>query len=256
MQTGAAPPDDLRPAEEVTLAGSAGPMRVHLHRPGGTPRGTAIIAHGRNGAADAPHMVPLIAAAVARGLTVIAPDLCHSAHNLSAGTAETFTMADHYADLATVADYAVDAAPGGAARILVGHSMGGYAVVRLAADGHRWGPTGVVAVSPVISGAALIAAREAQGPEAVAMLRRELPRALDEWPAHDALAVAGAVRAPSAVIVGVDDTVTPPAHAAALAAALGRCVWHDVVMGEHHCPLGPGYAASTGTAFDRILEAG
>ena len=46
----------LTSTETVVLTGRAGPMRVHVHRPRDGHAGWAIIAHGRNGAADAPHM--------------------------------------------------------------------------------------------------------------------------------------------------------------------------------------------------------
>ncbi|RAI03183.1 hypothetical protein DLJ53_01260 [Acuticoccus sediminis] len=246
-----------RPAEVVPLDGSAGPMWVHVYRPSETHVGCAVIAHGRNGAAGAPHMTPMIGAALKRGFTVVAPDLCCSAHNASAGDAGDFTMAAHHADLCRVVDFVAAEEPGepGQARVLVGHSMGAYAAVRIAAEGHRWEPTGVVAVSPVISGAALIAARKAQGGDALAALSRELPGALDEWRTHDVIPGAGNVRIPAAVVVGADDTVTPPADAAKLANALPRCVWRDVLPGEHHCPVGPDYMRSMGTAFDRLLAA-
>ncbi|ORE93368.1 hypothetical protein ATO13_11861 [Stappia sp. 22II-S9-Z10] len=255
MSDGPAVP--LASTTTVMLEGSAGPMRVHVHRLSEGHKGWAIVTHGRNGAADAPHMTPIITAALMRGLGVVAPDLCASAHNLSAGAAADFTMGGHLADLCAVAAWAAGelAAEPAGPRILVGHSMGAYASLRLAAEGGPFAATGVVAVSPVVSGAALIAAREAEGPHVVAHLREELPGAFDEWPQHDILPLAGGITMPVAVIVGEIDTVTPPRDAARLAAAVPNCVWHSVLAEEHHCPLGAAYGLSLGEAFDRLISA-
>ncbi|MBJ3777613.1 alpha/beta hydrolase [Acuticoccus mangrovi] len=235
----------------VVLAGSAGPMTVHVRRPAGTARGTLILAHGRNGAAAAPHLVPILAAATERGLVTVAPDLCHSANNDSAGAACDFTMAAHLADVATVVEWAEAAEPA-CPRLLAGHSMGAYAALRLAAR-HPAHLRGVLAVAPVISGTALFAARQAMGPDALPALFQEVAAAHDEWPRHDLAAVAPLVDVPVAIIVGADDAVTPPAHAHRLAGWLGTRAHVDVIPGEPHSPLGPAYVASVGHALDRLL---
>lgn len=241
--------------ETLMLAGSAGDMIVRLFRPRDEVLGSAIVAHGRNGTADAPHMAPIIAACLARSLAVIAPNLCHSSANASAGAAATFTMGAHLSDLrqvlrwATVPERRRRAEP----LLLVGHSMGAYASLRIAADAGPGEISGVLAVSPVISGRALISARSAMGADAVAALRAELPGAFEEWPEHDIEAVVADIASAAAVIVGADDTITPPSDAARLAGWLGTCVWHDVIPGEHHCPVGHAYAESVGHALDRLI---
>ena len=229
-------------------------MGVALWRPAGRAKGWALVAHGRNGATDQPQIAILIRACLDRSLAVVAPELCCSAANASAGAADTFTMEAHYADVAAAADWAEREAFAGlpGLRLLVGHSMGAYAVCRLAAE--RPGAAGVLAVSPVISGAALLAARRAMGKGAVDALRRELPHALEEYPRHDLAPFADKLIAPVAVIVGADDTITRPEDAVRLAEMAPRCASLDVLPGEHHCPVGPGYAASVGAALDRLLE--
>lgn len=241
-----------------TLPGSAGDMVVHVHEPPGALRGVALVAHGRNGAAGQTHLLPVIAACLDRGLAVVVPDLCHSCANASPGAADAFTMAAHLADVAAALDLAGRMFPAdplaAPTRLLIGHSMGAYAAVRIAAE-HPDAVSGVLAISPVISGNALIAAREAMGPDALTALRREVPGALAEWPRHDLSGVAPAVHAPAAVIVGAEDALTRPADADTLCGWLPRCVYRQVVPGEHHCPTGPAYAASVGAALDRLIEA-
>lgn len=237
------------------IAGSAGEMIVHHLHPQGVPVGTVFLAHGRNGAADQPHMRPVIEACLARSLAVVAPDICNSDANESAGSSADFTMAAHVADLRATIERttAAASATGSPPPLLIGHSMGAYAALRIAAEAAAGAFGGVLAISPVISGRALIAARERMGAAAVAALRAELPGAFLEWPQHDLAPLAAAIDVPCAVIVGADDTLTTPADAATLAGWLRHLVWHDVVAGEHHCPLGEGYALSVGTALDRLL---
>ncbi len=245
-------------AEPNILRGSAGAMRVHRYRRHAAPAGTALVAHGRNGAADQPHMLPIIDACLERSLAVVAPDLCHSSANDSDGDSADFTIAAHLEDVRTALAFAREAealAPM-APLLLIGHSMGAYAAVRLAAEAPAGTIAGVLAVSPVVSGRALIAARRAMGPDALAALRAELPGALAEWPQHDLAPIAAGLAVPCAIVVGADDTLTTPDDAQALAALVGaNCVSLDVVPGEHHCPLGKDYARSLGAALDRLLAA-
>lgn len=240
-----------------TVRGSAGPMVVHRYRRSASA-GTAVVAHGRNGAADQPQMLPIVDACLDRALAVVAPDLCNSGANDSAGGAADFTMAAHIADVRTAMAFAAEVEPvrRGEPLLLIGHSMGAYAAVRIAAEAPPGTVSGVLAVSPVISGRALLAARQAMGGGALAALQAELPGAVTEWPQHDLATIAAGFKVPCAIIVGADDTLTTPRDAQTLASLLGtNTVYFDVVPGEHHCPLGKDYARSVGAALDRLLAA-
>jgi pimeloyl-ACP methyl ester carboxylesterase len=92
-----------------------------------------------------------------------------------------------------------------------------------AADAERQGlPSGVDLVAPLLGPAASAGART----EAAAIASAAAPAAF-AWAQRamaarcDATAVLAAARVPTLVVVGADDTVTPPADAAALAAAAG-----------------------------------
>lgn len=250
-----APMHVMHPAPRVhMLEGSAGAMAVHVYEPTGRATGCALVAHGRNGATDQAQIVRMIDACLSRQWRVYAPELCHSAANESAGEARRFTMAAHTADVRTVLSWLAalgeDAAPD--KMVLLGHSMGAYAVIHAAASAPQPKVSGVIAVSPVVSGSALLEARQAMGEAAISMLRDELPQAFEEWPTHSLADIAPRVSVPAAVIVGADDSITPPADAMTLAGWLTDCVWRDVIPGEHHCPTGEAFSHSLAAALDRI----
>ncbi len=260
--------------ETHMLAGVAadGLMQIHVHVPE-APVGIALIAHGRNGGAEQNHIRPITAACLAHNLVAVVPDLCNSAGNDAAGEKSAFTMAGHVADLSAVLQWLNPDAPapraGGwvappfatgadlagerAAPVLIGHSMGAYATCRLAGAPDQPEPRGLLAISPVRSGPALLEARHTMGPKAIAALQRELPHAFEEWPDHDLAPLLPEIACPSAVIVGARDTITTPKDAWTLARALSDCVRFDVLPGEHHCPLGDAYATSIATSLELIL---
>lgn len=243
-----------RPFTIHTLEGSAGPMTLSEFRPEGVLAGVAVVGHGRNGATDQPQIRCMIEACLRRRWQVFAPDLCHSAGNESAGAADAFTISGHTADVAAVMIWLKQHRAGHAAKavVMLGHSMGAYAAVRAAADAEPGEVGGLIAVSPVISGTALLKARRAMGEAAIQALRNELPHAFNEWPQHDLAAVAPKVSVPAAVIVGANDTITPPADAKMMAGWLPMCVGCDVIQDEHHCPTGIGFSRSLDAALNRI----
>ena len=240
------------------LPGTAGdgPIIVDLLQPYGTSKGVALIAHGRNGAPDQPHMLPPLDACRARGLFVVAPRLGNSAVKGSVGAAGDFTMAGHFADVAVTLGWlrrSRSNALGNSPLTLIGHSMGAYAIARLAAETGAAEVAGLVVLSPVISGRRLIEARRRQGPEALAALAAELPGAMEEWPKHDLMPLAAQLAMPIGIVVGADDMITPPSDAHALARKLPNLIALDILPGEHHCPVGSAYARSVGKILDLIL---
>ncbi|MBK0398312.1 alpha/beta fold hydrolase [Limibaculum sp. M0105] len=243
---------------QLAACAARGAMPVEVVRPGSTPAGIAIVAHGRNGAPGQPQVACMTDAALRRRLIVVAPQLSNSAAGDGAGRPEDFTINGHVAELRAVVVW-TQALPEltdlPAAPILMGHSMGAYAALRLAAEdaGGRIG--GVVAVSPVVSGASLIAARRRMGAAALQALASEVPGALETWLEHDLLPMAARITVPVAVMTGAADALTPPADAERLARALPNVVALDILANEEHCPSGAVYAASLDRALDRILSA-
>jgi pimeloyl-ACP methyl ester carboxylesterase len=105
-------------------------------------------------------MTPIIAACHSIGLGTVAPHFRNSNANLSDGTSQSFTMEGAVADLSDVVEWLQS--EGFSPPVLVaGHSMGGYAALRLAAEKPE--VSAVLAIAPVTSGARLIAAHRAHG---------------------------------------------------------------------------------------------
>ena len=212
-------------------------LDLHGIEPG---RRTAIVAHGLHGSPDQPHMLPVIAACRNAGLGVIAPNLRNSNANCSDGNSQDFTMAGAVADLAEVLNWAEIEAQGPIA-LVAGHSMGGYAALRLAAETSR--VPAVLAISPVTAGSLLIKAHEADN--SLDLLGREVPRAREEWPFHDLTPLAAKITQPVALIVGALDHLTHVAHVAALRDKLPNAVFWRVLERGAALSGGPGLSACT-----------
>ena len=109
-------------------------MDIELWRAGEPSPRLAVVAHGRNGAAHAPHMQKLIDSYRARDYIVLSPDCCASAWNDSAGKEADFLLENHVRDVRRTVDWALAnaAAVGwdGTHLALCGHSMGAYAAAK------------------------------------------------------------------------------------------------------------------------------
>ena len=83
-------------------------------------------------------MMKLIDAYRARGYVVVSPDCCASAWNDSAGVEADFLLENHVRDVRRATLWAIGNAAAigwsGGHLALCGHSMGAYAVMRLAAQ--------------------------------------------------------------------------------------------------------------------------
>lgn len=227
-----------------------GPVTCHLAEPDGAARGWAVLIHGRNGAAAQPHMVAIAQAYLARGWRVAVPDLPFSDATPGSGPAGALTMAAHHAAARSVLRWLSDHDGKAAAIALCGHSLGAYAIARLA-DAQP-GVHHLMAVSPVLSGQALLDARAAMGGDALEALAREAPELYATMAAESAASALGRLAAPLAVMTGALDGLTPPAHARAYFAAAPDARFFSVLPGQHHCPEGPVFAEALHAAFTAV----
>lgn len=220
-------------------------MSVELWRTEAPSSRLAITAHGRNGAARAPHMQKLIDAYRARDYVVLSPDCCASAWNDSAGSEADFLLENHVRDVRRTIEWAIANAAtlgwSGSHLALCGHSMGAYAVARLAASEYLGRVAHLLLVSPFTSGARQIEARERYHPDGIANLKREVPRALDEWPRHDIFKVIDRLTLPVAVFAGAKDIVAPPENVREFVERLPSPPLYQLLPEASHCLEGGDY---------------
>ncbi|MEM6679476.1 MAG: hypothetical protein AAF675_16560 [Pseudomonadota bacterium] len=247
-------------ADLLTPQGRVG-LRVALA--GDASRGLAIALHGRNGAPDQPQMVGLTRTLLSMGFSVLVPALRNSAPNTEAGTADgeaaAFTMQGHLDDASAILDFL---GRGGAQTLglptgpllLAGHSMGSYAALSLAATRGPGAVGAVLAVSPVVSGAAILAARFAMGPAAVAALEAEVPGAIAEYSRHDLAPLAAEIRQPVGMVVAARDGLTRPSDVERLRCCLPRALPLETVPGNNHCPSGLAYETALTGVLSRIAR--
>ncbi len=224
-------------------------MSVEVWAKGPSDR-LAVIAHGRNGAAHAPHMLKLIKTYLKHGYIVLSPDCCASAWNDAAGVEGDFLLGNHVRDVRRSIEWAEGRAAelgwSGGHLALAGHSMGAYAVAHLAAT--RWhGRIGhLMLVSPFTSGVRQIEARDKYHPDGIANLRRDVPAALEEWPKHDIFTVIDQLTLPIAVVAGSKDIVAPPENVREFVERLPTPPAFLMLPEASHCLEGGEYRAELG----------
>lgn len=217
-----------------------------------------VTAHGRNGAARAPHLQKLIDAYAARDYIVLSPDCCASGWNDSAGKEADFFLENHVRDIQRTIDWAlanaVELGWHGTHLALCGHSMGAYAVARLAASDYAGRVAHLLLVSPFTSGARQIEARAKYHPDGVANLQRDVPRAIEEWPRHDIFTVIDRLTLPMAVFAGGKDIVAPLENVREFVARLPSPPLFHLLPEASHCLEGGDYQAELIDAIDRLDE--
>jgi pimeloyl-ACP methyl ester carboxylesterase len=124
-------PDEVRTPEEIRIPVEGGELAA-LHWAADAPAAPLVVlVHGITG--NAMVWGP-VAAALAGGCEVVAPDLRGRAH--SAGLPGPYGLSAHAADVTAVLErFGADGEAGAQATVLVGHSMGGF-VTALAAAGN------------------------------------------------------------------------------------------------------------------------
>jgi putative redox protein len=116
--------------QEFVFDGSKGLLSGRLTRPGGTPRATAVFAHCFTCSKDIPAVKRITEALAARGIAVLSFDFTGLGH--SEGEFQNTNFSSNIADLVAAANaMATQIAP---PALLVGHSLGGAAVIRAAAQ--------------------------------------------------------------------------------------------------------------------------
>ena len=235
-------------AERVVLDDSGPRISVEIFKPERSRSDLlTVLVHGRNGKADAPHMLPVAQAYNAADITVVSVDAANSQWNDSAGSAADFTMGQHVEDARRTITWAQANAQrlgwSGQRLALAGHSMGGYAVCYLAATAFNNRISHVLAVAPVVSGQRQIEVK-ARTPNGLESLRREVPQALDEWPKHDIAPYIDKLTMPVAVIVGQCDTVTLADDVAAFYRRLPNPAGLTIIDDGQHCLCEPAFDAA------------
>lgn len=231
-------------------------MSLECWRREGTAPCLAVTAHGRNGAARAPHMQKLIDAYAARGYIVLSPDCCASAWNESAGEEADFLLENHVRDVRRTIDWAIanaaDLGWTGTHLALCGHSMGAYAVARLAIDEYADRVAHLLLVSPFTSGARQIEARAKYHPDGIANLKRDVPKALEEWPRHDIFTAVDRLTLPVAVFAGGKDIVAPLENVREFVERLPSPPLFRLLPEASHSLEGGDYQAELVDAIDRL----
>ena len=214
---------------------TAGAHPLVVVEPDGAVRGTVLLVHGRNGAPDQPHIDEIARAYLSRGWRVAAPELPFSGALPDSGPSDRVTLSGHAAAARAVWDE-VAGRWGDGALALAGHSLGGFAVARIA--GAAPSAHHVLGVSPVLSGRRMLAARVAMGPPAVAALEREVPLMRAEMEREDATDALAACDVPAAVVTGAADGLVRIGDARDWFRAARNGVFFGALPGVHHCPTG------------------
>ncbi|MTH79693.1 alpha/beta hydrolase [Paracoccus aestuariivivens] len=237
-------------AQRIEISTRFGALPLVIAARSGDPVGTVLLVHGRNGAPDQAQIAEIAEAYLARGWRVVAPELPYSAALPESGPADRVTFSGHIDAARAAWDWIAREWPHGS-RALAGHSLGGYAVAQLGAgaDAHH-----VLAMSPVLSGRALLLAREAMGQGAIDEVRREAPAYFAEMQVADAAPALHRMTAPLAVVTGGADGLIPLKDAHSYFDAAPNARFFAALPDEHHCPAGEACARVLSLALS-MLEA-
>jgi pimeloyl-ACP methyl ester carboxylesterase len=135
-------PDDVRTPEEIRVPVEHGDLAALYWAADAPAAPLVVLVHGITG--NAMVWAP-VAAALAGGCEVVAPDLRGRAH--SAGLPGPYGLSAHAADVTALLErFGADAEAGAEATVLVGHSMGGFVATLAAAGSARHLVHGLVLV--------------------------------------------------------------------------------------------------------------
>ena len=167
---------------------------------------------------------------------VVAPELPNSSALPESGPAQETTMGRHRRASEDVWSWTTARWPE-LSMAVAGHSLGAYAAAHIASAADE--VQHVLAVSPALSGAALLEARAVMGPPALEALAREAPKMRAEMSNEDATSALQTVQARLAVVSGALDGIVPVTTARSYFDAAPNGCFFAILPGHHHCPAGP-----------------
>lgn len=216
-----------------------------IHKPE-NPIGLAFVLHGLGGFKEQVSIIAIVETLFKNGYMVVNFDATNS-YGESEGKYENATTQLHYEDLVDVIGWAKEQSWYIKPFVLIGHSLGGYAVARYAEDY----PDEVKAVVPlalVVSGELSYKAHEQNGREDLRKweetgwsertsvskpgLIKRLPWShMEERLKHDLIPSASNLKMPVLLIVGENDLVCPPEH---------QKILFDIISGPKELHIIPG----------------
>jgi pimeloyl-ACP methyl ester carboxylesterase len=192
-----------------------------------------LLLHGLDGSFDKPHNLAFAAATRRAGFSTLEINARYSASNDSYGVPDDFTISGHIADIETAVRWVEDHHPEWLKTgkpILIGHSMGGIAVVE-SASRHKSRYSRVIALGAVASGKSLTdilardeswkAGRHEENPFGnTGKSHRITTKKWREWETHDLAKIAPYITVPVEFITGALDDLTPGEYVRAIAALM------------------------------------
>lgn len=211
--------------------------------------GLAFIMHGLGGFKEQDHISVFADAFKERGFTVVRFDTSNTLGE-SGGKYESATITNYYEDLEDVIAWAQEQTWYQEPFVLSGHSLGGICTA-LYAEKYPDKITGLAPISPVVSGALSIEAHKRNNAEEFANWEktgwkeeesRSKPGMMKRLPwshiidrlKYDLLPNASKLTMPVLLIVGENDSATPPEHVRILFEALpGQKEYHVIKNAPH-----------------------
>jgi len=198
-----------------------------LDQPDGEAVGTCVVMHGYGGTKEQAHIQVFANVFLRNGFAVFNFDATNS-FGESDGEYENARLGLHTGDLEDVVFWAQKQDWFRSPLALIGHSMGGYAVVRFAQN-YPDNVAYLVPVAPVVSGKLITEAYLRYRPEEFAQWKKDgvrvsknasFPGVIEkspwdvvvEWQNHDLLPNANKLTMPTLLITGSEDTICPPDH--------------------------------------------
>ena len=212
-------------------------------------RGLVFVMHGLGGFKEQPHILAIAQAFKEKGFTAIRFDTTNTLGE-SDGSYEKATITNYYEDLEDVVAWAAAQEWYQEPFVLAGHSLGGICTA-LFAERHTEKVLAIAPISTVVSGELLVEAEKKEYPDWFAEWERtgwsedesrSKPGVIKRLPwshivdrlKYDLLPEAKKLTMPVLLVVGEEDTTTPPADVQTLYDALPGSKELHVILGARH----------------------